>query len=295
MQDAAPTTVDRDHLCIACGYNLRGLPVDSQCPECALAVAESLKGDFLAFASPQYRARIILGMKLIDWGMLSFVLLGISSVFLGTLTTIGTFSLAQVVLTVVVRWVPLGMMIVGGWLLATPDVGYNGQADPKFARTFTRAGVVLLATAEVVPGLVVWVLPPTTAGGIMPVFMGMNIGKIGVYVAMFFCTTLCIRWIASRVPSPKWVKIATRRLWVLPTLVAIPLVGAIAAIPLLGASALMAGGGRAPAGGFGFAVVIGLTTLVCWIVALIMYWNMVFSVRRLVGRVHATAANTGRV
>lgn len=286
MQDAAPTTVDRDHLCIACGYNLRGLPVDSQCPECALAVAESLKGDFLAFASPQYRARIILGMKLIDWGMLSLVLLGISSVFLGTLTTIGTFSLAQVVLTVVVRWVPLGMMIVGGWLLATPDAGYNGQTDPKLARAFTRAGVVVLAAAEVVPALIFWVLPPATAGGIMPVFMGMNIAKLAVYVAMFFCTVLCIRWIASRVPSPKWVKIATRRLWVLPALAVIPLVGAIA---------LSMGGGMAPAGGFGFAVVIGLTTLVCWIVALIMYWNMVFSVRRLVARVHATAANTGRV
>lgn len=286
MQDAVPTTVDRDHLCIACRYNLRGLPVDSQCPECALPVAESLKGDFLAFASPQYRTRVIQGLKLIDWGMLALVVLGIGSVFLGTLSTAVSAPFAQIVFFVVVRWVPIGMMVIGGWLLATPDVGYNGDKDPVLARKFTRVGAVLLMAFELVPAVVMWVLPPPMLSGIMPLFTAVNVAGMAMYVVLFFTTVLCIRWIASRVPSPKWVGSATRRLWILPTL---------ALGPLLSAIVLSVGGGMTRAGGIGFAVIIGIATLLCWIVALVMYWSMVFSVRRLVAKVHATAANTGRV
>ncbi len=40
--------------CGRCRYELRGLPLDARCPECALAVPASLHGQLLRFASPAY-------------------------------------------------------------------------------------------------------------------------------------------------------------------------------------------------------------------------------------------------
>ncbi len=35
-------SLDRDLPCLTCGYNLRGLPMGSRCPECGLAIAVTL-------------------------------------------------------------------------------------------------------------------------------------------------------------------------------------------------------------------------------------------------------------
>jgi hypothetical protein len=38
----------RGHVtCLGCGYALRALPVNSRCPECALPVINSLRGEYL--------------------------------------------------------------------------------------------------------------------------------------------------------------------------------------------------------------------------------------------------------
>ena len=40
--DRTSPPIDADVPCVKCGYNLRTLPIDGKCPECALSVAESL-------------------------------------------------------------------------------------------------------------------------------------------------------------------------------------------------------------------------------------------------------------
>ena len=45
IEQASSAVLETDAPCGECGYNLRGLPVDSICPECAHPIAESLKVD----------------------------------------------------------------------------------------------------------------------------------------------------------------------------------------------------------------------------------------------------------
>jgi len=286
MQDGAPSTVDRDHLCIACGYNLRGLLVESQCPECALPVAESLKGDFLAFANPQYRARIILGMKLFAWGIVLMFVLGLTVAQSVRLIAPTAFlSTAVLIAFGIVGLLPWIMVLVGGWMFSSPDIGYNGSADPVRARTWTRICVVTITVLEVVPIFASWFAPPATLAAVSPLFVACRIAKLAMLTTLLFVSVHCIRWVAMRIPSPVWVRRATRRMWLLPTLTIVPLTTVIV---------LSLGGGMAPAGGMGLIAVLGLGTVACWIVVVIMYLSLVISVQKEVSRVHATAANTGR-
>lgn len=59
-----------DLLCIACGYDLRELPRDFNCPECGLPIKRSVGSDKLARADPAWLRKIVIGQSLIAWGTL---------------------------------------------------------------------------------------------------------------------------------------------------------------------------------------------------------------------------------
>lgn len=65
---SSPVTVEVDVPCIACGYNLRGLPTDGQCPECGTGIDGSIqqwraKGKVPALdrADPHWLRRLAVG------------------------------------------------------------------------------------------------------------------------------------------------------------------------------------------------------------------------------------------
>src|SRR5438876_719044 len=53
-----------DAVCLGCGYNLRTLPEDAVCPECAQPVRRSLVGEQLTFAAPHWVRRLARGATL---------------------------------------------------------------------------------------------------------------------------------------------------------------------------------------------------------------------------------------
>jgi hypothetical protein len=58
-------TIERDVVCRGCGYNLRSLPIDGVCPECAVAVAFSLLPDSLSLNKPGHFRQARVGILLI--------------------------------------------------------------------------------------------------------------------------------------------------------------------------------------------------------------------------------------
>lgn len=64
---AAP--LDSSLLCVSCGYDLRGLPAEGACPECATPIARSLLGDRLAGADVRWLTLVHRGQKLAAWGL----------------------------------------------------------------------------------------------------------------------------------------------------------------------------------------------------------------------------------
>src|SRR5947209_5364931 len=71
-----PLVVAQDMPCRKCGYNLRGLSTDGQCPECSTPVRLSVSGDLLRYSEPQYVEGLAQGAKLLLWGILIAFVLG---------------------------------------------------------------------------------------------------------------------------------------------------------------------------------------------------------------------------
>ena len=62
-----------DLACLRCGYNLRGLSLDSRCPECNLEVAPCARGDLLRYADHAWVRRLAKGTELLVWGTVAVV------------------------------------------------------------------------------------------------------------------------------------------------------------------------------------------------------------------------------
>ncbi len=78
MSDVPSLTIlTDDRLCVHCGYNLRGLPLDGKCPECGEAVRRSLLGDLLKYADPDWLDRLRFGAALKLWNILLMLTGGI--------------------------------------------------------------------------------------------------------------------------------------------------------------------------------------------------------------------------
>ncbi len=81
----APALLDSDRRvaadvdCFQCGYNLRTLPATGVCPECASAVAGSLRGPELHWASPKWLRGVVSG---INYLLLTYLLLFLAVAFL---------------------------------------------------------------------------------------------------------------------------------------------------------------------------------------------------------------------
>src|SRR5712671_6226084 len=59
-----------DVACRGCSYNLRGLPAESNCPECATAIELSLEGNLLHFCDPKWLDRLAIGAGMIAGSLL---------------------------------------------------------------------------------------------------------------------------------------------------------------------------------------------------------------------------------
>ncbi len=69
-RDAAADEPSDELLCIGCGYDLRSLPVEGACPECGVVIIRSLHGDRLAAADPAWLRRVVMGQRLLTYGVM---------------------------------------------------------------------------------------------------------------------------------------------------------------------------------------------------------------------------------
>lgn len=128
--------IDCDWVCRGCGYNLRGQLPDGICPECATAVAQSLRGDELRFADPVWIGRIYLGISWLMYGLMFAFLFGVSSGFL-------IWIHCPVFVLVTFHMACLSAALVGTWLFTTPEPREIGDDGGFSVRRSIRACAVL--------------------------------------------------------------------------------------------------------------------------------------------------------
>jgi hypothetical protein len=75
----APAAFTTDLACVVCGYNLRGLMPGGRCPECGSPVDRSVHGNLLRYADRGWLEKLLLGVRLMLWGLLLSVLTNVGS------------------------------------------------------------------------------------------------------------------------------------------------------------------------------------------------------------------------
>lgn len=149
----ADATLQSDVLCIACGYNLRGLDPSGRCPECGLAVADSNRGDRLAFADREWLRKLHFGTSLKLWNILIVILIGILS---GVL--VATMRMPQAVA------IGIGAIgsVLGLWAtfcITTQEPKDSLVEDPVTLRTVLRVCAVIALVVALLNELATLVFP----------------------------------------------------------------------------------------------------------------------------------------
>ncbi len=248
--------IDHDCSCRDCGYALRGLLPTSVCPECSKPVWQSLRGDYLRYASAEYLSQLRSGL---NWFLNGVLLLIAFPLATGVLLVLAARMFSSIwpgvrsVIFPLAFFIPWSCIAWGIWKFTTIDPTYEGGADPSGARKVLRTtllcGVALIIISVIAEALHVpawittWVI-----GGL----------ELAAFVTVVFSMLLYTKWLFARVPDQTSVRIAAIHIWLLPTLV-------------LGSTAIViAGATILPAVSCFGSVLLGLS----WLGSLILFWNI---------------------
>lgn len=159
-KDQDTRTIDHDVSCVSCGYNLRSLDVEGQCPECGADVAHTMHGDYLRYADRAWIEQTLRGLrwavqsrKVLLITVLSIPLLVIAGVLLlprdrdTTLEGVLEFILTIAQIMVMLSAVGLG---IGLWMISKGEP----RAETKHVHLQT---VIRAMSAVIIPALGLWV------------------------------------------------------------------------------------------------------------------------------------------
>ncbi|MGD1278420.1 MAG: hypothetical protein ABR964_14500 [Tepidisphaeraceae bacterium] len=135
MTSAPP--IDSDTPCGRCGYNLRGLPPDGQCPECGAAIAPSLT-HWLAHADPRWRRKLAAGALLTAVAAPAIVLLSAIVIWQGM-----HMSRPGAVAMGVLLGLAILLNIVGCWSIAARDPRRLFDSRRDLPRRLSRLAALL--------------------------------------------------------------------------------------------------------------------------------------------------------
>ncbi|MFW6154513.1 MAG: hypothetical protein ACOC95_04770 [Planctomycetota bacterium] len=193
-----PRELTRTTPCVGCGYDLRGLASDGNCPECGAAVDQSLHGDFLRFAPPAYVRRLARGVTWMLWGLLVFVVVRGSSEVLARLPGMPYWIMVAGAITA-----PLPLLW-GLWRVTTPDPRRRDAEPTLSARRIVRIVVLVILVHLALLGPVVFALPRLAGTGRVigiiyyPLTFVASVLELAGVIACF----VHLRALAMRVPAP---------------------------------------------------------------------------------------------
>ncbi len=146
--------IEHDLSCMICGYNLRALAPDGQCPECGTDIARSTQGDLLKFADRKwvgslYRgtclltiANAILVVCILAAIVFPFILVTASNP--NTSSFVGTAIFMILKIIRVCSVVAFILMILGVWLVTKQEPRVSLTEQAASSRGIARAAVALL-------------------------------------------------------------------------------------------------------------------------------------------------------
>jgi len=197
--------VTHDVPCRGCSYNVRGQHESGKCPECGTPVGISIRGNLLRYSDPAWVEKLLRGVDLILWGLLT-TLLG-SGVAVVLQFTMGSraHSFTQLVMILA-----SGVGVIGAWLLTTPDPGTAEESQMVTAREVARFALIF-GIGEGILGM--WSehqdLAPFIRGLLgVALALAAIVMVVGEVARLYY-----LKKLAMRIPDPALVKRANMLCW----------------------------------------------------------------------------------
>jgi len=200
--DPTSRCVVSDLGCRKCGYNLRTLHEDGQCPECGALVGLSTRGDLLQYSTPEWLMKLVTGLRLNVWAtiasMVVSLIFSLVVALLAPLPVAVTGSL-NIVFIVVGIWAM--------WLITEPAPTETQQSSTTTIRKSLRA-------IAVVGGVLAFIDSALSAideiNGNVPVYLLIGASLLGQFVNQvgFVLCFLLFRQFSLRIPNERMARTA---------------------------------------------------------------------------------------
>jgi hypothetical protein len=129
--------IDEDIACVRCDYNLRTQTVDGSCPECGMAVHDTLRLAWLRGRDATWLRRIASGAL---WAMIAVASFVVVEVWMAVeLFGIRRTGDPPVVLAVFIAGLAVGWWAF--WLLTSPDAEHDGEVSRSIVRRAARVAM----------------------------------------------------------------------------------------------------------------------------------------------------------
>lgn len=259
-----------DRACLACGYNLRGLPLVGNCPECGSDITRSLNRPLLRYASAAHVRTLHRGAVLVEAciaaGIAGMLVLGVFGKMLA-----GAISMSPAAFEFLssLAWLLIGLAAaLGWWWLSTPDPADELSGSDSRARRLLRWSLVAYGAAAT--GSFVASLAGINQLTAAPLAEGLALAAATIRVVQHLVSLYYVRSLASRIPSQRLVS-AARSLTTFGIVITVP-----AAVMLLLALGIMF---RWKMGLLNSLWCLTVPLAVCLLVWYLMYWSMIDRVR----------------
>ncbi len=255
-----PSPIETDSPCIHCGYNLRGLLAEANCPECGQQIAASLQGDLLRFSDPVWLRRVLLGVSLKLWNMLIGMLVGFVAI-------VSAGAGARAVWPMLLATVGSALGLWATFCLTSQEPKTTLTENPiSLRKTIRTSAIAVMIGGQFVrygtglmPATAIWVI--TVAAGLAGAFVA--------YGELFY-----LRRFALRIPNEGIEFLTTFLMWLVPACLALGVLAA-AAVAIVVSTGTRDGplaSIGAVGGMLGFFVAVALFILfICYIVVLFRY------------------------
>lgn len=218
-------TVEASIPCLRCGYELRGLPLAGRCPECGWEIERSLRGNLYRYAPTEFVRRMHVGALVAEIAVLSLLPVQIISGIIGvSVQRYGDVMTGKFV-SAAFGSVCYLALLVGWWMLSSPDPSGDPAKDPKSRRILRitlgigAAGALAQPFLALVGGSFSGLLPGPGAGGMASATLPLVLGGVAygviviAYLVQWFAAMVYARRMAARVPDQILDKRAKILIW----------------------------------------------------------------------------------
>ncbi len=216
--------------CVTCGYLLKCLPSDGQCPECGTPIARSLRGDLLELSNSAWLRKLGIGAMMLAFGaswVIAFAV-GFAGINMAINGVVGAPArphppIAEWVFAIG-TFVPAGTWLAGVLLVTTIEPRWRSWPGFRVLRNVTRGGAILT-----VVGIVMVIVSRFADATWAPILSRIGALLCWGWPAAHFGVFVHLRLLAQRIPNASLVRATRRAMWgVIVALAALPVIGGAA-------------------------------------------------------------------